>query len=103
MLPGSQWKSSVNEVKNKTDRLSKQIDKLAEVDNRFKKTMFANPNTKVTLEVKTRKPDTNNWSSMLSDNTAGKMINYMVFRLNVSDTCVFIRNSALFFASNTMR
>ena len=74
MPPGSQWKSSVNEVKNKTDRLSKQIDKLAEVDNRFKKTMFANPNTKVTLEVKTRKPDTNNWSSMLSDNTAGKMI-----------------------------
>jgi len=70
MPPGSQWKSSVNEVKNKTDRLSKQIDKLAEVDNRFKKTMFANPNTKVTLEVKTRKPDTNNWSSMLSDNTA---------------------------------
>ena len=91
MPPGSQWKSSVNEVKNKTDRLSKQIDKLAEVDNRFKKTMFANPNTKVTLEVKTRKPDTNNWSSMLSDNTAGKMINYKCTYLNF-----LIRNSALF-------
>ena len=53
---------------SKNGSLLHTYDKLAEADNRFKKTMFANPNTKVTLEVKTKR-DPNNWSSMLSDNT----------------------------------
>ena len=77
MAPSSQrWKSSVKEVNDRTDRFDKNINKLIKADEVMKKKIYSNPNTKVELTVKTKRPN-GDWSSILSDN-AGTFGNNML-------------------------
>ncbi len=66
MAPGSyKWKSSVKEVNEGVDKVRNQLDSLIKMDN-LKKQIYANPNTKVEVLVKTKRPQ-EDWSSILSE------------------------------------
>ena len=70
MAPGSRWKSSVNELSQGFDNVNKHIETLIKMDD-MKKTVYSNPNTQVSVIVKSKKPkNQESWSSVLSEKQA---------------------------------